>query len=400
MAWRIAKSIVKGEIDNRVRGVVTGRIWLLGREDPILIKLSGNCWRDLAGFRFTFTNPDPQPGDRTDLQAVQEGKVGDITASRKVRDIPLEDIPKLMAEPGRNKGERYPLTHSLYVEWYSEGNGRVVVESTKFKIELGEQAWTLDEEGERGQRAENEKAICGWIDDVVQRMDEAAVGDPDPAGEAPMDEFQWEKFMKESDVRTDKYSKLLDEYMDDPDRDRIIAREMGWTWVEEMLDAEDKGALKELEGEDPFGDVPDLEPNPLTEGKDWVRNEHGHVEHPLCLRARKAAMDLWGHAERRGLLGEDGDKDLHDMIFQCQIAGAKLAGALNHLAYDEDNDGGFVVAALKRALNYLHEAIAFTGKVEAKRLIEPEWMTAFHKELFEIREEVLSLMKRYREDAG
>ena len=62
MAWRIAKSVVKGEIDNRARGTVTGKIWLLGREDPLTFSLSGNCWRDLAGFQFVFTNPDPQPG--------------------------------------------------------------------------------------------------------------------------------------------------------------------------------------------------------------------------------------------------------------------------------------------------------------------------------------------------
>jgi hypothetical protein len=396
MAWRIAKSVVKGEIDNRARGTVTGKIWILGREEPLTFSLAGNCWRDLAGFRFSFTNPDPQPGDNTGLDAIQDGKVGDITASRKVRDVPMEDLEKLMSEPGENKGARWPLVNCLYLEWYSNSNGRVVIESTKFKIELGEQAWTLDEEGESDQRVENQKTICNWLDEVVDRLDGAADDEFDAAAEAPMDEFQWEKFMKESDVRTDKYSKLLDQYMDHPDRDRIVAREMGWTWVEEMMDAEDKGALEESEDKDPFGDVPDLVPNPLTEGTDWVRNEHGHVEHPLCLRTRNVAMELWHYAEKLGLLGENGDKELHDMIFQAQMAGAKLAGALNHLAYDDDRDGGFLVAALKRALNYLHDAIALTGKVEAKNLIEPDRLKNYEKNLFEIRQEILALMNRYR----
>ena len=398
MAWRIAKSVVKGELDNRARGTVTGKIWLLGREEPLTFTWAGNCWRDLAGFQFAFTNPDPQPGDNLDLDANQDGKVGDITASRKVRDVPMEDIEKLMSEPGENKGARWPLVNCLYLEWYSNNNGRVVIESTKFKIELGEQTWTLDEEGENDQRVENQQAICNWLDEVVDRMDGGPDKESDPADEVPMDEFQWEKFMKESDVRTDKYSKLLDKYMDHPDRDRIVAREMGWTWVEEMMDAEDKGVLEEPEDKDPFGDVPDLVPNPLTEGTDWVRNEHGHVEHPLCLRTRNVAMELWHHAEKLGLLGENGDKELHDMIFQAQMAGAKLAGALNHLAYDDDRDGGFLVAALKRALNYLHEAIALTGKVEAKKLIEPEQLKSYEKNLFEIRQEILALMNRYRDD--
>jgi hypothetical protein len=398
MAWRVAKSVVKGEIDNRARGTVTGKIWLLGRDEPLALNLAGNCWRDLAGFRFAFTNPYPQPGDNIGLDAVQDGKVGDITASRKVRDVPMEDIGELMAEPGENKGARWPLVNCLYLEWYSNNNGRVVVESTKFKIQLGEQAWALDEEGENDQRAENQKTICNWLDEVVDRMDREPEQDFDPADEAPMDEFQWEKFMKESDVRTDKYSKLLDQYMDHPDRDRIVAREMGWTWIEEIMDAEDKGALEESGDKDPFGDVPDLVPNPLTEGTDWVRNEHGHVEHPLCLRTRNVAMEMWHHAEKLNLLGENGDEDLRGMIFQAQMAGAKLAGALNHLAYDDERDGGFLVAALKRALNYLHDALSHTGTVAAKKLIEPDRLKNFEKKLFEIREEILALMKHYRED--
>lgn len=397
MAWRIARSVVRGEIDNRVRGVVTGRIWLLGREEPLKLNLAGNCWRDLAGFQFVFTNPEAQPGDNTGLDAIQDGKVGDITASRKVRDVPMEDMGTLISEPGENKGALWPLVNCFYLEWYSNNNGRVVVESTKFKLELGEQVWTPDAEEVTDQRVENHRPIYNWLDEAAERTDGESDQEPDPADEAPMDEFQWEKFMKESDVRTDKYSKLLDKYMDHPDRDRIVAREMGWTWVEEMMDAEGKGALETSENEDLLGDVPDLVPNPLTEGTDWVRNEHGHVEHPLCLRTRNVAMEMWHDAESLGLLGENGDQDLHDMIFQTQMAGAKLAGALNHLAYDDDRDGGFLVAALKRALNYLHEAIALAGNVIAKKLIEPDRLKAYEKNLFEIREEILTLMQFYRE---
>ena len=390
MAWRIARSVVRGEVDNRTRGTVTGRIWLLGREEPLALNLAGNCCRDLAGFRFTFTNPDPQPDDPAGLQPMQQGRVGDITASRKVRDVPMEDIERLMSGTEVGGTSRYPLAHCFYLEWYSESNGRVVIESTKFRIELGEQAWVLDEEGGARRRAEDEKSLCSWLDDEADKPF-------DVHGEAPMDEFQWEKFMKESDARTEKYSQLLEKYMDDPDRDRIVAREMGWTWVEELMDAEEREGLADAMAGDPFGDMPDLVPNPLTEGTDWVRNEHGHVEHPLCLRARKVGMDLWQYAEERGLLNEHGDPDLQDMIFQAQMAGAKLAGALNHLAYDDDRDSGFLVAALKRALNYLHLSISLAEKVAGKKLMEEDRMKGYEQSLFAIREEILSLMKRYRD---
>ena len=49
MAWRIEDHIVRGEIDNRVRDRITGRIWFVGRDEPIELDLTGNAWRDVAG---------------------------------------------------------------------------------------------------------------------------------------------------------------------------------------------------------------------------------------------------------------------------------------------------------------------------------------------------------------
>src|SRR5689334_17744408 len=43
------------------------------------------------------------------------------------------------------------------------------------------------------------------------------------------DEYDWERFLQQQDQRTEKYMDLLEKYIDDPNRDEIIAREMGWT---------------------------------------------------------------------------------------------------------------------------------------------------------------------------
>ena len=64
MAWRIDTSVIKGKIDNRTPGIVSGRIWLVGRPNPIVLKLEGNTLRDMAGCLLTFTNPAPAAGDR------------------------------------------------------------------------------------------------------------------------------------------------------------------------------------------------------------------------------------------------------------------------------------------------------------------------------------------------
>src|SRR5436853_2222492 len=42
------------------------------------------------------------------------------------------------------------------------------------------------------------------------------------------DEYDWERFLQQQDQRTEKYMELLEKYIDDPQRDEIIAREMGW----------------------------------------------------------------------------------------------------------------------------------------------------------------------------
>lgn len=85
------------------------------------------------------------------------------------------------------------------------------------------------------------------------------------------------------------------------------------------------------------------------------------------------------------------------MVFRFQTAGAKIAGALDGLAYDENlRSGGFIVAALKRALNFQHASMAAAEKVAQKQLIDSARLDQFRADLFNIREEILSLMQRFR----
>ncbi len=43
------------------------------------------------------------------------------------------------------------------------------------------------------------------------------------------DEYEWERFLQQQDQKTEKYMELLEKYIDDPNRDEIVAREMGWS---------------------------------------------------------------------------------------------------------------------------------------------------------------------------
>src|SRR6266566_1778024 len=100
----------------------------------------------------------------------------------------------------------------------------------------------------------------------------------------------------ESDARTDKYMKLFEKYEGHPDREKIVAREMGWTWLEEALEADERGALPKREREE----IPPLEPNPLTEGVEWVRDKDGHIHHPLTKRAFESGVAMWHFCDDRG----------------------------------------------------------------------------------------------------
>ena len=60
------------------------------------------------------------------------------------------------------------------------------------------------------------------------------------------DEVRYEQFLRESDALTERYGRLLEKYKDHPDSERIIAREMGWRWLEEALDRQEQ----EKESED------------------------------------------------------------------------------------------------------------------------------------------------------
>jgi hypothetical protein len=217
-----------------------------------------------------------------------------------------------------------------------------------------------------------------------------------------MNEFEWEKQLRESDQLTDKYMRLVDKYGDSPEAQKQIAKEMGWNWLVEALEGEKTGEPCAAPDEefDPH-DYDEPEPDPATEGKDWIRDDDGEIRHPLALLAQLHAMALWQVCDSKGLLGEDSDPDLHEMVFESQVLAAKLAGALDSFSTRPDlEDAGFIVACLKRALLPLNRGLAATEKVAGKALLEPVRIEATRSALFGIREKMLELMQRYRQQAG
>jgi len=173
MAFRIHDSVVRGEIDNRTKGVVHGKIWVEGRAEPVVLDLQGNAWPDLAGCLLTFTNPQKRtPHAHLDsLHPIQRGGIGDLTASRKVRvfDVPLEEALEMF-----HRKEKPPehLANCLYLEWFSEANGRVVIESADYEIAISPPEWrmTAEENAHRAkQAAEGMSDFMGRLTEAIER---------------------------------------------------------------------------------------------------------------------------------------------------------------------------------------------------------------------------------------
>ena len=163
MAWRIDDKVERGEIDSRTRGRVTGRIWFAGRKQAVVLELAGNPWRDLAGHILRFSNPQPQAGDLAGLADVQTGVVGDITASRKVK-VPEVSMEELMKLDAASQAFPWHWGNSLYLEWFSQRNGRVVIESATYQLELvPAAAWSMSVAEEAAQRAANAAAMSEFM---------------------------------------------------------------------------------------------------------------------------------------------------------------------------------------------------------------------------------------------
>src|SRR5262249_39683866 len=159
-----------------------------------------------------------------------------------------------------------------------------------------------------------------------------------------------------------------------------IAREMGWTsrlQKEAAPDAKDEDPNEnEQHSIEVPHELPDLQPNPATEGVDWVRDEFGEPTHPLSKRALEASIALSDQYDKLGL-DETEDPDLVAFLGEFQTTSAKLAGALDDLAYgDEIHDGAFIVAYLKRALGHLHASQAALEKVAGKKLLPAKVLKA------------------------
>ena len=374
MAWRIDEAVVRGEIDNTVEGRVTGKVWLVGREKPLVLSLHGDCWRDLAGARLLFENPEPAAQeDAANLAGDQSGVVGDMTASRKFK-LALCDDEETDRLQRQNKEVPHEWRNALYLEWFSDINGRVVIESAGFNLTVSDASWRMDADAEDAQQLANLNAMRDFISQVIQRRETAG---PEEEAIGELDEFAWEARLKESDRLTDAYQEVLEKYMEDEDSERKEAFVMGWDGLLDALAERD-------EAEDDDGGFEDDEPDFENDDEfpDDGDEDSGGIpfdeddSHPLQIKAQELALKAMDLLQGDQGPGTPSYRLLTDLL---QVSG-KLAGALNGRGSGYEPEAGFVLAVLKRCLNWLNgamgacqELIAAEGDPDRRRSLEQLW---------------------------
>jgi hypothetical protein len=402
MAWRIEDTVAHGEIDNTVEGHTTGRIWLEGRDEPLILSLNGDCWRDLAGTRLQFENPSPKSAPTTEaLDMDQSGIIGDMTASKrnKVPTVSEEEFHHLY----QNRQDiPHEWQNTLYLEWFSEINGRVVIETAKFHLIISPHEWEMDEDAEDAQKLANLNSMRDFMTQVIRRKNPE---EHETDGAEQLDEFEWEERLKESDRLTDAYQEVLEKYMEDADSEQKEAFVMGWDGLldalaerdeEEgdvenfLLEASDRVTDEFVHFNEGYLDSDEFDDESYEDGEDVEEEEN----HPLQAQAQELAMRAMDITER----GSEPGTPSYILITNLLQVSGKLAGVLYGRESGYQPETGFILAVLKRCINWINEAVG-----ACQQLLDVEQdadqkaaLAHMRSSMFEIRDSIVEMRRELK----
>jgi hypothetical protein len=201
------------------------------------------------------------------------------------------------------------------------------------------------------------------------------MGGFDHEPERAWDEYDWERFLQQQDHKTEKYMELLEKYLDDPNRDQIIAREMGWTQLLEGKDwTQEVDALLEEDSGDSCPEPPD-----------------SFEEHSLYRAA--FALTVWIDQMFDSDASLQNEPSAVKLATHAALASAKLAAALSGEDVDEI---GMTIAYLKRALKAITLSMDGAAALLREKRISAAQHAVLLQRLFEVRDGIITLIGEYR----
>lgn len=196
------------------------------------------------------------------------------------------------------------------------------------------------------------------------------------------DEYQWERFLQQQDRNTEKYFGLLEKYIDHPDRDSLIAREMGWE-------------TGECEYESEWEEIAESVCNEEVEAAE--EEEVGDAEFDAFSRSPIYKDTLKLHTWINAWLDRDPALKDHPeairLATRSAVCGAKLAAAL---CGDDHTEIGMTIAYLKRGLKAANDALDAGAKLLDEKKMTTRQANMFSKLLFRVRDKIVDLMSEYR----
>ena len=191
--------------------------------------------------------------------------------------------------------------------------------------------------------------------------------------ERAWDEYDWERFLQQQDSKTERYMELFEKYIDDPNRDQIIAQEMGWT---HLLDQ-------------PTEEVEEIEFEPDFEVEDETEEETQELfeSHPLYQSA--FSLTVWIDQLFDEVPSVASSPLGVKLASHVAVASAKLAAALSD---HETEEIGMTIAYLKRALRAISTAVEAATQMSYDGSLKSRQFEELHQRLFQVRDSIIVMM--------
>lgn len=191
--------------------------------------------------------------------------------------------------------------------------------------------------------------------------------------ERAWDEYDWERFLQQQDSKTERYMELFEKYIDDPNRDQIIAQEMGWTHLVDQP-ADDAEGIE-------------FEPNFEVEEEGDEDSQEVFESHPLYQNA--FSLTVWIDQLFDEMPSVASSPVGVKLASHVAVASAKLAAALS----DRDTEEiGMTIAYLKRALRAISTAVEAANQMSHDGSLKSRQFQELYDRIFQVRDSIIVMM--------
>jgi hypothetical protein len=200
--------------------------------------------------------------------------------------------------------------------------------------------------------------------------------------ERAWNEYDWERFLQQQDQKTEKYMELLEKYIDDPQRDEIVAREMGWCHLNEE-------SVEDWDEEDDLflDEAMEDESNPTFQ-QPGAESFEQHILYRAAF-----TLTIWIDQLFESAPALQNDPAAVKLATHTALAAAKLAAALSD---EEAEELGMTIAYLKRSLKAITVALDASAQLIAEKSITRVQHSALKQRIFQVRDGIILLMGEFR----